>query len=380
MGRRYPVSTSSVLEIIDGGMTAQKNIFSGTRLRAQFVRIIYDELMKGDFVSYEDVMCKHKGRPHDYYKNYTISREGGYGELKKAFSEVVNKIKAEVGPDTLQDNGCKGKGKAYRYIGEDKNPLREERDAVIQKYMDDYIEFCRQSVDMLPRAWVMAYFKDSQFLVDAKRRKRLGLAHVSSGMEQVLTNIEMLPFFNDAINRRKVLRVSYSPFNKPQLELIFHPQYIKEYNCRWFVFGEADVSPFHAFNIALDRVSGMPSEVGNVEYIPAESGFYEKYFKDIVGVTHEKGMHVERVVIRTCSLYQHGLLLTKPIHHSQVESLPYGVYSGSKYGEFTLEVEPNRELISKILSFGDGVEIVSPNNVRDMIMRVLEEQIKRYSR
>lgn len=56
-------------------MTAQKNIFSGTRLRAQFVRIIYDELMKGDFVSYEDVMCKHRGRPHDYYKNCTISRE-----------------------------------------------------------------------------------------------------------------------------------------------------------------------------------------------------------------------------------------------------------------------------------------------------------------
>lgn len=361
-------------------MTDRENIFSGTRLRAQFVRIIYDELMKGGFVSYEDVLCKQKERPSDYYKSHKVSGESGYGELKKAFSAVVNKIKAEVGPDSLQDNGCKGKGKAYRYVGVDRNPLREERDAVVKKYMDDYIEFCRQSVGILPPAWVMAYFRDSQFLLDAKRMKKLGLAHVGSGMDQILTNIEMLPFFNDAINRRKVLRVSYRPFNKPQLELIFHPQYIKEYNSRWFVFGEADVSPYHAFNMALDRVNGMPSEVDNVEYIPAESGFYEKYFKDIVGVTHEKGMHVEKVVIRTSSLYQHGLLLTKPIHHSQVESLPFGDNSGSKYGEFTLELEPNRELVSKILAFGDGVEVVSPDSIRKQIMAVLRKQVKKYER
>lgn len=360
-------------------MTDRKNIFAGKRLRAQFARIIYDELIKGKYVSYEDVMCLHLGKTPEYYVNKNISSASGYGELKKAFSDVIRRIGAEAGTDSIVIK-TKGRRKSFLYVGECRNPLREERESVAQKYMEDYIEFCRQSVGMLPPSWVMAYFKNTQFLLDAKKKKKLGLAHINSGMDQILTNIELLPCFNEAINQRKVLKVSYHPFDKPMLDVIFHPQYIKEYNGRWFVLGEADMEPFHAFNIALDRVSGLPSEVGNVEYIPAESGFYEEYFKNIVGVTHEKGMCVERVVIRTMSAYQHGLLLTKPLHHSQAESLPFGSHADGNYGELSLDVKPNRELIGKILSYGDSLEVMSPAGLRDRIKAILRNQISRYSR
>lgn len=360
-------------------MAGSRNIFSGTRLRAQFVRIIYDELMKGKRVSYEDVLCIQYGKTPKDYINKNISSVNGYGELKKAFSDVVNRIEAEVGPGSMEVIRLAGRRKAYRYVGEYMNPLKEEREAEVQKYMQDYIEFCRQSVGMLPPAWIMAYFKDSQFLLDAKRKKSLGLAHVSSGMEQILTNIEILPFFNDAINQKTVLKVSYRPFDKPPLEIIFHPQYMKEYNGRWFVLGEADTEPFHAFNIALDRVAGLPSRVVDVEYIPVESGFYEEYFKNIVGVTHENGMRVERVVIRTKSAYQHGLLLTKPVHHSQFESMPFGSHSDGSYGELSMDVEPNRELIGKILSYGDSLEVMSPIDLRNRVKAVLEAQVRQYA-
>ena len=49
----------------------------------------------------------------------------------------------------------------------------------------------------------------------------------------------------------------------------------------------------------LDRIVGEVTPVDDVEYIPAEKGFYQDFFKNIIGVTHEKDAKVEEVVIRT---------------------------------------------------------------------------------
>ena len=48
-------------------------------------------------------------------------------------------------------------------------------------------------------------------------------------------------------------------------------------------------------------------------------------------------------VIRTKTENQHGLLLTKPLHHSQKETQTFGEHDGLWYGEVTLTIEPNRE-------------------------------------
>ena len=146
---------------------------------------------------------------------------------------------------------------------------------------------------------------------------------IQSSLEQDLTNMDLLPVFNKAISNKQVLRFSYQRFGQEPFVLTFHPQFLKEYNGRWFVFGEADREPFQAYNVPLDRIVGKLSEVNDVDYIPAPKGFYQEYFKNIIGVTHEKGAKVEDVIIRTKTEYQHGLLLTKPFHHPQKEILPY---------------------------------------------------------
>ena len=115
-----------------------------------------------------------------------------------------------------------------------------------------------------------------------------------------------------------------------------------------------------------------------MEYIPAPKGFYQRYFKNIIGVTHEKGAKVEQVVIRTKTEYQHGLLLTKPLHPSQKETLPYGEHENGCYGEVTLNIEPNRELCGKILAFGQYLEVMQPQTLREQIKEILEKQIEQY--
>lgn len=354
-----------------------KNIFAGSGARSEFVNLIYAELMKRDFVSYTDILAMYFKRPKGYYDKIACNSEAGYGELKKAFPEVLKALE-KVSFGCIENNGKTGKGKAYRYIGKEDDPLADERHAIEQKRLEDYVAFCKASAGILPSSWFSSYFENTQLLLDTNREVENGTSHICSSLEQNLTNIDLLPVFNKAITDKKVLRFSYQRFGQDPFELIFHPQFLKEYNGRWFVFGEAEREPYQAYNVPLDRIVGELIEVNDVEYISAPKGFYQEFFNNIIGVTHEKDAKVEQVVIRTKTEYQHGLILTKPLHHSQKETLPFSEHEDGCYGEVTLTIEPNRELRGKILAYGQYLEVMEPMSLREQIKDILKRQMAYY--
>ena len=353
-----------------------KNIFAGFGVRSEFADLIYSELMKHEFVSYADILALYCKRPKGYYEKKACNREPGYGELKKAFPEVLKALEKAC-PGCIEDNG-QNKGKAYKYRGENDDPLSEERKAVVQKSVEDYVAFCKASAGILPASWFSSFFENTQILLDTNRESKDGEIHICSGVDQNLTNIDLLPVFYKAITNKQVLRFDYQRFGQEPFTLTFHPQFIKEYNGRWFVFGDADREPYQAYNVPLDRIVGEVCEVDDVEYIPAPKGFYQEFFKNIIGVTHEKDAKVEDVFIRTKSEYQHGLLLTKPLHHSQEEMLPFGEHDGQWYGEVRLTIEPNRELRGRILLYGENLEVISPLSLREQIKEILRKQMEQY--
>lgn len=365
-----------------------KNIFGGFGLKAQFVNLIYQELMKREFVSNIDILCIYHKRPQEYYINHSYNSEIGYGELKKAFLDIRSALRG-IDPKCIIDNGKNGKGKAYKYVGKSDDPLAEERKAVVQKSVEDYVEFCKNTAGILPPSWFSAFFENTQLLLEANRDAKEGSAHICSSLEQNLTNIHLLPVFNKAITNRQVLIFSYQRFGQEAFQLTFHPQFLKEYNGRWFVFGDAERlrvgeqnsgirELYQAYNVPLDRIVGEVREVNDVEYIPAEKGFYQNFFNNIIGVTHEKGAKVEKVIIRTKTEYQHGLLFTKPLHHSQKETMSFGDHEDGSYGEVTLTIEPNRELRGKILAYGQYLEVIRPQSLREQIEDILKQQIHQY--
>ena len=365
-----------------------KNIFGGQSARALFAHYVYEELRKREFVSLVDVLCIYYKRDKSYYDLHTYSSDKAYIQLKKAFPEVVKALE-KVEPGSVIDNGKTGKGKGYRYVGKDDDPLAAERQAIVQKSIEDYVDFCKASAGIMPASWFSSFFENTQLLLDTERESKDGNALIRSSLEQNLTNIHLLPVFYKAITDHQVLRFSYQRFGQEPFELTFHPQFLKEYNGRWFVFGNAErirvnengettTEIFNSYNVPLDRIVGEVSMIDNIDYIPAEPGFYQQFFKDIIGVTHEKGTKVETVVIRTKTEYQHGLLLTKPLHHSQKETLPYGKYEDGEYGEVTLTIEPNRELRGKILAYGQYLEVMQPLILRDQIKEIVRTQMKLY--
>ena len=346
-----------------------KNIFAGFGVRSEFVNLIYSELMKREFVSYADILALYCKRPKGYYDKMACNSEPGYGELKKAFPEVLKALEKAC-PGCIKDNG-QNKGKAYKYRGENDDPLSEERKAVVQKSVEDYVAFCKASAGILPASWFSSFFENTQILLDTNRESKDGEIRICSDVDQNLTNIDLLPVFYKAITNKQVLRFDYQRFGQDPFTLTFHPQFLKEYNGRWFVFGDADREPYQAYNVPLDRIVGEVCEVDDVEYIPAPKGFYQEFFKNIIGVTHEKDAKVEEVIIRTKTEYQHGLLLTKPLH--------FGEHDGQWYGEVRLTIEPNRELRGRILLYGENLEVISPQSLREQIKEILKRQILQYS-
>ena len=355
-----------------------KNIFAGFGVRSEFVNIIYNELMKREYLTYADVLALYYKRPKGYYEKMACNSESGYGELKKAFPEVLKALE-KVCPGCIKDNG-QSKGKAYRYVGDNDDPLSEERKAVVQKSVEDYVAFFKASAGIMPASWFSAFFENTQLLLDTNREIESGMNQIQSSLEQIQTNIDLLPVFYKAISNKQVLRFDYQRFEQEPFTLTFHPQFLKEYNGRWFVFGDADREPYQTYNVPLDRIVGKVSEVNDVEYIPAPKGFYHEFFNNIIGVTHEKGAKVEEVIIRTKSVYQHGLLMTKPLHRTQKEKLPFGEHNGQWYGEVRLTIEPNRELRGRILLYGESLEVIQPRSLHDKIEETLKKMVEQYEK
>lgn len=353
-----------------------KNIFYNSESYVSlFVISVYNHLMTRQFVSYADILASFHHKDVSYYDTHTLGKEDQYADLKKAFPIVLNELQSKI-PGCIVNNGKK-KGVAYKYVGKDDDPLSDDKKYYKQKTLEEYVKFCKDSIGMLPPVWFSSFFDETVFLGDAKKEIESGSIHIGSGMEQNLKNIDLLPVFNNSIESHKSVNFVYRPYEKEPYSITLHPHYLKEYNGRWFILGRIDGSSSVDI-LAIDRIQGKVTENENVEYVPAEKGFYQKYFKNIIGVTHETGAVLEHIIIRTHSKYQHGLLLTKPIHNSQQEIAPFEDHEGKQYGEISIDVEPNRELLGKILAFGQYLEIVSPISLRNRICEILSEQSEHY--
>ena len=175
-----------------------------------------------------------------------------------------------------------------------------------------------------------------------------------------------------AICNKKVLAVSYKSFRRgSEKEVIIHPYFIKEYNNRWFLLGKE-----HGFDsishLAFDRIERIATLAG-VSYIENEEyDFTEDYFSDIIGVTKSLATEPQKVRLRIShSLYPY--VQTKPLHDSQK------LKSSDEDGfEIEIEVRPNYELMQLLLSYGDGLQVISPTSLRDRIIEKINNSLKNY--
>jgi predicted DNA-binding transcriptional regulator YafY len=188
---------------------------------------------------------------------------------------------------------------------------------------------------------------------------------------QYLKGIEHLGALHNAIYYKKVLRISYQPYESDSpIDFIIHPYYLKQYNNRWFLFGYNPEVNRYDWNLALDRIL-MIEEITGAYNVNTEIDWQE-YFQDMIGVTKPVDIVSEQVVLhfkgKTGKYVE-----SKPLHDSQNDKwIEPGLL------RVKLDVVINFELKRLILSYGPDVEVISPEPLKKEIVNILKAAYNQY--
>ena len=188
---------------------------------------------------------------------------------------------------------------------------------------------------------------------------------------QYLKGIEHLGSLHNAIFYKKVLSISYQPFeNAVPFDVVIHPYFLKQYNNRWFLFGYNPEKQKYDWNLAIDRIISINETQG--KYQKNNNIDWQEYFEDIIGVTKPINAETEKVVLhfkgRTGNYME-----TKPLHGSQKPK-----WIDNNTLEITLDIIINYELERLILSYADSVAVLQPTTLANAIKSRLGEALKQY--
>jgi len=187
-----------------------------------------------------------------------------------------------------------------------------------------------------------------------------------------LEGIELLSELYRFVSNKLAISVRYKPFFEREKRFHFHPYLMKQYNQRWYLAGwNAGEDCFNL--LAVDRIVSV--KASKIPYLENSVADFEKYFKDVVGVTVPGGIPCQEVVLAVDPA-QYPYISTKPIHPSQIKRKTRG-----KNGAviITLQVIPNYELESLLLSFSPGVEVLEPLWLREKLAGKLASALRLYT-
>lgn len=258
-------------------------------------------------------------------------------------------------------------GREIRYRYEDphfsifNNPLNESEIA----QLTEAVSLLRRFEGMPGFGWVEEMSAHIQKTVSANPEPVIGFDE-----NKELKGMSFFtPLFKSIISK-KAIKITYSSYKSNiNIEVVIHPYYLKEYNQRWFLFALNDHYKSIS-NFALDRIVSI--ERTSTKYIPNTSIDFDSYFDDVVGVT------VNHDEVQTIKIWlskdQAPYTLSKPIHQSQ--ELVEEHEDGSAV--ISIEVIPNFELMQLLLSFGERIKVLSPESLREEILKKIEKNIENY--
>jgi predicted DNA-binding transcriptional regulator YafY len=75
-------------------------------------------------------------------------------------------------------------------------------------------------------------------------------------------------------------------------------------------------------------------------------------------------------------------LRTLPLHHSQRElasgEITHADSSTTPYTDFSFDIRPTADFLGQLLSYGDGIEVLEPQELREKMKNLIAENLKRY--
>lgn len=178
-----------------------------------------------------------------------------------------------------------------------------------------------------------------------------------------------LSVFMGAITNKKVVQFEYIKYqDKEKSTRRIHPYLLKEYNNLWYIIGYSPLKE-KVLTFGLDRIEN-PEQLDD-EFTIKSDFDPTLYFKHSVGITNLDKPPVEINILATPTIGQH--LSSKPIHPSQLVELK------EEHAIIRLDVQVTQELIMEILSYGDKMEVQTPDWLRAEIAKRIASMKENYT-
>jgi predicted DNA-binding transcriptional regulator YafY len=287
----------------------------------------------------------------------TIQDDIAFMQLENSYNIPLEIVKA---PEDKRIN-------YYRYSDQNfsinKQPLSQQDAEVIRNAVETILLFKGrpqfdwiESASTLIKSWTIQQDQKLPTLIFDENKDLQGTQYIQ-------------PLFH-ATRARASIKLQYKPFNKPTENHTISPYLLKQFNNRWFILCKSDQYEY-LINLALDRIQSVEQEHSKFVEYPADSP--EDFFEDIVGVTRNPQPIEKNEILAHADLYPY--LETKPIHSSQT---PIQRQSNDQWKKITVDIIPNYEFYSLILSHGSRIKIVGPEKVKQDFMKIVSQTYSQY--
>lgn len=180
--------------------------------------------------------------------------------------------------------------------------------------------------------------------------------------------------FTEAMRTRKVLKITYFDLSEDiPLQTYIEPYCVKAHRGRWYAVARNQMrGNVNAYDLA--QIGSL--ELTDEEYFMDSDFDPQEYFGGCCGieVTAES---VQKVIF--CSFGSTTTLLrSKPIHPSQTELRRDESDWTTGRTRFELRLRPTQELVRDLLTFGDKIRILEPQQLADRMSAVAHGMAKLY--
>lgn len=172
-----------------------------------------------------------------------------------------------------------------------------------------------------------------------------------------------------AIKGLHPVNFTYTPYTRVNstVGVVVEPYFLKIFRQRWYVTGR-NVKDDSIKTYALDRMTDVRLTTDSFE-LPPDFDAHE-YVNDSFGIIFTRGEAYD-ITLRV-EPRQAKYLRTLPLHHSQNETVTDG------YSIFHYRLRLTADLVKELLSFGSSITVLSPPELRAMMVKSLHETLDNY--
>ena len=234
-----------------------------------------------------------------------------------------------------------------------KSDRSHNRYSILENYEDDHSQRLRENFEILNAIRLSKSLGNN--LIFEKRRS-LGTEHMAGLLHAIQNNLQVgftyRKYYDETESNRKVKPIA-----------------LKEAQNRWYLVA-SDTKDDHIKNFGLDRLTAL--RISDSKFRPIKGYDIEEDFRHSFGIINGTDEDAGEVLL-SFTPNEGRYVKSLPLHHSQKL-----VLENKKEVQFSYYIRPTYDFRMELLSYGDQVKVLKPENLKQSIKTQLQKALKGY--